>query len=63
MQIRGYIYYYTPLPMLLANKMQASNKQQATSNKQQASNTSPFYFGYYSVPPLETLLYSSHILP
>ena len=52
-----YIYYYTPLPLNLANKQQASNKQQATSN------TSPFRFGHYSVPPLRALLYSSHLIP
>ena len=50
------IYYYTPLPLNLANKQQAS-KQQAS--KQQAS-TSPFRFGHCSAASLRALLYSSH---
>ena len=45
------IYYYTPLPLSLAN------------NKQATSNTSPFCFGDYFVPPLRALLYSSHLIP
>ena len=36
-RLMPYIYYYTPLPLNLANKQQASNNKQATtSNKQQA---------------------------
>ena len=40
------IYYYTPLPLILANKQQAS--------------TSPFRFGYCFASSLLALLYSSH---
>ena len=40
-----YIYYYTPLPLNLANNKQqaTSNKQQATSNKQQQHVSVPFW--------------------
>ena len=44
-------YYYTPLPLNLAN------------NKQAISNTSPFRFGHYSVPLLRALLYSAIVEP
>ena len=42
----AHIYYYTPLPLNLANK--------------QATSTSPFRFGHYSASSLRALLYSSH---
>ena len=50
------VYYYTPLPLNLANK-QAS--KQATSK--QASNPSPFRFGYCFASSLRALLYSKHL--
>ena len=46
----GNYYYYTPLPLNLANK-QATSKQHATSNK---------HFSFPFWPPLRALLYSSH---
>ena len=46
----GTIYYYTPLPLNLANK-QASK---------QATSTSPFRFGHWSTSSLRALLYSGH---
>ena len=52
------MYYYTPLPLNLANE-QATSKQQA-SNKQQATRTSPVRFGHYSASSLRALLYCSH---
>ena len=45
-----YIYYYTPLPLNLANK-QATSKQ---------ASTSPFSFGHCSASSLRALLYPSH---
>ena len=50
------IYYYTPLPLNLANKQVTS--KQATTSKQ--ASTSPFRFGHCSASSLRALLYSSH---
>ena len=50
------IYYYTPLPLNLANKQ--ASKQQA-SNKQ-ATTTSPFRFSHCFAASLRALLYSTH---
>ena len=57
----GDIYYYTPLPLNLANKQQAtSNKQQATSNKQQASNKQALPPSVLAIaPPHRSGLYST----
>ena len=49
-----YIYYYTPLPLSLANKQQASNKQ-ASNNKQQALLLSVLAIA----PPHRSGLYST----
>ena len=50
------IYYYSPVPLNLANK-----QQQATSNKQQATtSTSPCRFGRCSVPTLRIFCACSH---
>ena len=48
-----YIYYYTPLPLNLANK-QATSKQQATSKH------FSFLFWLLLCPIAPALLYSSH---
>ena len=50
-----YIYYYTPLPLNLANNKQ----QQATSNNN--NNTSPCRFGHCSVPTLRIICPCSHL--
>ena len=47
-----YIYYYTPLPLNLANNKQ----QQATT-----SNTSPCRFGHCSVPTLRIICPCGHL--
>ena len=49
------IYYYTPLPLNLANNKQ----QQATSNNN--NNTSPCRFGHCSVPTLRIICPCSHL--
>ena len=50
-----YIYYYTPLPLNLANKQQATSKQQATT-----SNNKHFSFPFWPllrlIAPGSTLL-------
>ena len=52
-----HIYYYTPLPLNLANK-----QQQASNNKQQqATSTSPHRFRHCSASSLRALHYSSHL--
>ena len=50
------IYYYTPIPLNLANK-QATSKQAST---QQATSISPFDSCRCSASSLRALLYSSH---
>ena len=49
------IYYYTPLPLNLANKQQASGKQASKQAGKQACN-SGFHFGYCFAPLLKALL-------
>ena len=55
MSVDGFtgIYYYTPLPLNLAKKQQASSKQQAS--------TSSFYFAHSLASSLGALLYPIHL--
>ena len=51
------IYYYTPLPLNLANNNTTTNKNNSTNNKQ--ASISPFRSAHHTLSTLHTLLYSS----
>ena len=61
----SHMYYYTPLPLNLANKQASnkqatSNKQQATSNKQQATSKQALLLSVLAIAPFHRFgLYST----